>query len=141
MTDLSLTVERTISAPREAVFKAWLDPEMLRQFMKPGPGMSVPSAKNDPKQGGRFDIVMSTGEQEIPHAGTYKEISPHERIVFTWESPFSSDDSTVTLDFADAESGTQVKLHHIRFVSEEARDNHNGGWGGILAALDAALAA
>ena len=141
MTDLSLTVERTISAPREAVFKAWLDPEMLRQFMKPGPGMTTPSATNDPRKGGRFDLVMRNGDQDIPHAGTYKDTDPHDRIVFTWESPFSAEDSTVTLDFEDADHGTHVKLHHVRFLNEESRDNHNGGWTAILASLDAALAA
>lgn len=141
MTDLSLTVERTISAPREAVFKAWLDPEMLRQFMKPGPGMTTPVAETDPENGGRFNLVMRNGDQDLPHAGTYKEINPHDRIVFTWESPYSAEDSTVTLDFEDTDHGTHVKLHHVRFLNEESRDNHNGGWTAILASLDAALAA
>lgn len=139
MSDLSLTVERTINAPQADVFQAWLNPEMLKKFMMPGEGMSVPKASNDPKEGGRFDIVMQAGENEIPHGGTYNEISPHERIVFTWESPFSVDDSTVTLNFKSVDKGTLVTLTHIRFADEEARDNHKGGWTGILAALDATL--
>lgn len=141
MTDLNLTVERTIKAAPADVFNAWLDPDMLRKFMMPGEGMTVPKASNDPKEGGRFEIVMQAGENEIPHAGTYREISPHDRIVFTWESPFSVDDSTVTLDFKPAGDGTHVTLTHIRFADEETRDNHKGGWNGILATLDAALAA
>ena len=44
MTDLTLTVERTIQAPQQDLFRAWLDPEMLRRFMTPGPGMTVPRA-------------------------------------------------------------------------------------------------
>lgn len=139
MTDLSLTTHRTIAAPQEAVFNAWLDPEMLRKFMRPGPGMTTPKAENDPRKGGRFDLVMKAGDDEIPHAGTYKEIDPHSRIVFTWESPFSADDSTVTLDFAPDGTGTKVTLTHVRFVSEESRDNHMGGWTAILAALDETL--
>lgn len=139
MTDLTLTTERTIKAPQEAVFKAWLDPEMLRKFMRPGPGMTTPKAETDPKEGGRFDLVMMAGEDEIPHAGTYKVIDPHNKIVFTWESPFSADDSTVTLNFAAADSGTRVTLTHVRFVSEESRDNHEGGWAKILEALDETL--
>ncbi len=140
MTDLTLTVERTINASQEAVFNAWLDPEMLQKFMMPAPGMSVPRASNDPREGGRFDIVMQA-ESEIPHAGTYKVIDPHNRIVFTWESPYSAEDSTVTLDFAPTKTGTHVTLTHVRFANEEARDNHQGGWTGILDTLDAALAA
>lgn len=140
MTDLSLTTHRTIAAPQEAVFNAWLDPEMLRKFMRPGPGMTTPKAQTDPVKGGRFELVMKAGDDEIPHAGTYKEIDPHSRIVFTWESPFSADDSTVTLEFEPDGDGTKVTLTHVRFVSEESRDNHMGGWTGILAALEETLA-
>ncbi len=141
MTDLNLTVERTIMAAQADVFNAWLDPDMLRKFMMPTAGMSVPKASNDPKEGGRFEITMLAGGDEIPLAGTYREISPHDRIVFTWESPYSVEDSTVTLTFAPADRGTHVTLTHVRFKDAEARDNHKGGWSGILATLDATLAA
>jgi uncharacterized protein YndB with AHSA1/START domain len=141
MNDLNLTVERTIKAAPADVFNAWLNPDMLRQFMMPAAGMSVPKASNDPKEGGRFEIVMLAGENEIPHAGTYREIRPHDRIVFTWESPFSVDDSTVTLTFAPVDEGTHIKLTHVRFSDAETRDNHQGGWTGILAALDETLTA
>lgn len=136
MTDLSLTVSRNISAPAETVFNAWLDPAMLAKFMAPGPGMSVPTAKTDPVEGGRFDIVMKAGDNEIPHSGTYKEISPHSRLVFTWESPFSVPDSTVTIDLVEANGGTDVTLTHVKFPDEENRNNHEGGWAAILANLD-----
>ncbi|WP_375573427.1 SRPBCC domain-containing protein [Ahrensia marina] len=135
MTDLTLTVERTINASQQDVFNAWLNPDMLRKFMMPAPGMSVPAASSDPKVGGRFDLVMQAGDDQIPHAGTYKEIDPHERIVFTWESPFSVDDSMVTLIFAPKDGRTHVTLTHVRFADEQARDNHQGGWTGILEAL------
>ena len=140
MTELSLTVERTVDAPPEKVFSAWLDPEMLRRFMLPGEGTSVPSSKTDPMEGGRFEIIMKAGDDEMPHAGTYREISPHDRLVFSWESPFSTDGSEVTLDFSPDGNGTRVQLTHVRFPSEESRDNHEAGWTAILSALDAALA-
>lgn len=139
MTELSLTTSRIIEAPQQDVFNAWLDPDTLRRFMMPGPGMTVPTASTDPRPGGRFEIVMQAGDDTIPHAGTYKEIDPHDRIVFTWESPYSVDDSTVTLTFAPAEGGTEVTLTNVRFANEETRDNHLGGWTGILDALGAAL--
>ncbi|WP_108815933.1 SRPBCC family protein [Loktanella sp. Alg231-35] len=141
MTDLTLTVERTIKAAPEKVFDAWLRPEMLQQFMLPGEGMTVPKASNDPREGGRFELVMQAGDQEIPHAGTYHKIDPHNCIVFGWESPFSTDGSTVTLDFKPVSGGTHLTLTHVRFPDVESRDNHAGGWGNILAALDARLAA
>lgn len=135
MTDLSLTVSRSIAAPAERVFNAWLDPKMLARFMRPMPGMEAPVVSNDPTEGGRFEIIMKAPDGEIPHAGTYKEISPHSRLVFTWESPFSVEGSTVTLDFVEAHGGTDVTLTHVTFPSEESRDNHNKGWTQILETL------
>ncbi len=135
MTDLTLTTSRTIAAPPERVFKAWLDPKMLAKFMRPAEGMEGPKASTDPREGGRFDIVMKAGDQEIPHSGTYKLIKPHSQLVFTWESPMSIDGSTVTLDFTPVAGGTLVKLHHVKFPSEESRNNHESGWARILATL------
>ncbi|TCD16520.1 SRPBCC family protein [Oricola cellulosilytica] len=136
MSDLSLTLRKTIPAPVETVFNAWLDAKMLSKFMMPGKDMTVPRAESDGREGGRFMVVMAAGENEIPHAGTYLEVTPHERIVFTWESPHSVDGSTVTLNFKPAgPSATDLTLTHVKFASEEARTNHQGGWAGILEKL------
>ena len=135
MTDLSLTVSRNIAAPAARVFDAWLDPVMLARFMRPMPGMEAPKVANDPKEGGQFEIIMHTPSGDIPHTGTYKEISPHSRIIFTWDSPFTAEGSTVTLDFAEANGATDVTLTHVTFPSEESRDNHQNGWTQILETL------
>ncbi|MET1412509.1 SRPBCC domain-containing protein [Roseibium sp. HPY-6] len=135
MNDLSVVVSRVFNAPAERVFEAWLNPETLAKFMTPGPGMTVPKATTDPTVGGRFEIIMQAGDQHIPHAGTYKEISRHSRLAFTWESPFSEPDSLVTLDFEKVEGGTQLTLTHVKFPSLESRDNHEGGWTRILQCL------
>ncbi|MEO0931200.1 MAG: SRPBCC domain-containing protein [Pseudomonadota bacterium] len=140
MTDLTLTTERTINASQKAVFDAWLDPEMLARFMMPGPDMSVPVARTDAKVGGGFEIVMRAGDTDIPHHGTYKEISPHDRLVFTWFGPSPAEDSTVTLTFDAIDGGTHVTLRHDRFIDEQRRDDHKKGWTSILAALDTAFA-
>ncbi|MES0881164.1 SRPBCC family protein [Roseibium sp. SCP14] len=135
MSELSVVVSRKFSAPAERVFDAWLDPEILARFMTPGPDMSVPKATTDPKVGGAFEIIMQAGDQQIPHKGIYKEISPHSRLVFTWESPFSEPDSVVTLEFDEVDGGTELTLTHVKFPSQESRDNHEGGWNRIVDCL------
>jgi uncharacterized protein YndB with AHSA1/START domain len=136
MSELELTVSRTISAPREKVFNAWLSPAMLAKFMCPGEGNSVPKAETNPVKGGRFDIVMAMGDQEIPHAGTYLEIDPYQRLAFTWESPYSLPDSTVTIDLTELDPGTtEITLRQVKFRSEDARQGHLKGWTSILNCL------
>lgn len=140
-TELKLQVSRVLEHPVDKVFNAWLDPNMLAKFMIPGPDMTVPEATTDARVGGRFRILMRAPKAgDLPHQGTYRKISPNKQIVFTWESPFSKlEDSTVTLDFAPEGAGTRLTLTHVRFESEESRDNHQGGWTAILAAMENAL--
>jgi uncharacterized protein YndB with AHSA1/START domain len=137
MTDLSLNISKTINAPIEKVFDAWLDPLMLTQFILPAPGMVQPQVENDAREGGRFSIIMQVGDERIPHTGTYLTLERPHRLAFSWESPFSTDDSVVTLLFDAIDSNTtRLDLSHVKFINEEARANHEGGWNNILDQLD-----
>ena len=136
MTELSLKISKTIQAPIERVSDAWLDPALLSRFVLPAPGMPNPEVDNDPREGGRFTIVMDVGGEKVPHGGTYLEISRPNRLSFTWESPFSADGSTVTLEFSTtADGATRVDLGQVKFFDEESRANHEGGWRQILELL------
>lgn len=139
MSELTLNVSRTINAPIETVFNAWLDPEILAQFMTPGEGVTVPRADSDPRVGGNFNIIMLVGENELPHGGKYLAIDPHSLLMFTWQSGRSVDGSTVSLKFTEVEGGTNVELTQVKFLDEEARSDHEGGWTAILASLGRVL--
>jgi uncharacterized protein YndB with AHSA1/START domain len=134
MTDLTLTARRIIGAEPKRVFEAWLDPVLMQRFMAPGPGMHVREARADARVGGRFHIMM-VGDKDYPHDGTYKEITPYSRLVFTWETAWSAPDTTVEITFTPVQGGTEVELTHTRFVSEQSRDNHLEGWTAILQKL------
>ena len=141
MSELELTINHRIAAPREKVFEAWLSPQMLSKFMRPPSTTGNARVTNDPVKGGRFSIVMVTPEKEIPHAGTYLAIDPHSHLSFTWESPHSLDDSVVTVDLAEPEAGaTEITLRQVKFRSEDSRDGHIKGWTTILEALEKSLA-
>ena len=140
MTDLTVHVTKTIHAPIERVFDAWLNPKTLSQFMLPMPGMPQPQTEIDAREGGNFTIIMQVGDNKIPHTGKYLEISRPDKLVFTWESPFSTDGSIVTLKFSDLGGNkTCVELTHLKFIDEESRGNHEGGWGNILESLNKIL--
>ncbi len=144
MTELTLELTHHLPHAPERVFDAWLDPEMLAKFMLPGANMSVGQTTTDPRVGGSFLITMIPPEgsqlpPEMPHQGTYLEISRATRLQFTWASFNSQEDSTVTLDFAANNGGTDLTLTHIRFPSEESRDNHISGWTNILQTLETTL--
>lgn len=136
MTDLTVNLTKTINASAEKIFDAWLDPVMLAQFILPMPGMPQPEVENDAQEGGSFSIIMQVGDDKIPHTGTYLTIKRPQELVFSWQSPFSADDSRVSLLFNAIDANTtQVELTHVTFPDEESRSNHEGGWGNILGRL------
>lgn len=137
MTELKLNISKIIHAPIEKVFDAWLNPILLSKFMTPMPGMPESDVENDARQGGAFTIIMHVGDEKLPHTGEYLEINRPNRLVFTWASHRSPDDSRVTLNFTRIDDHkTEVSLSQVKFIDEEARSDHEGGWSNILDKLN-----
>jgi len=137
---VDLTVRRVIRATRQQVFDAFLKPDLLRQWMGPR-GFKVTALEMDPRAGGRYSVTMRHRDGETSTvSGTYKEVTPPERIVFTWKwetEPMGTLPETlvtVTLAERKGEHGveTDVQLLHSGFPAAEARDAHHAGWQGCL---------
>jgi uncharacterized protein YndB with AHSA1/START domain len=138
MTDLTLTVSRVIKATPERLFNAWLDPKIMTAFMAPRSDMHIRDVRTDARVGGRFHVMM-VRDKDLPHEGTYLEITPYSRLVFTWESPYSAPGSTVTITLAPVADGTKIELTQVRFLSEDSREGHREGWTGMLESLETML--
>lgn len=139
MSELTLNIKHTIKAPIEFVFNAWLDPKLMAKFMTPAPHMTTTDVTTNPVEGGGFKLMMNNAGNKMPHYGEYIKIEPYHKLVFTWLSHVSVDDSTVTLDLSEKDGGTLIELTQIKFLNEELRDRHIQGWNGILACLDTTL--
>ena len=78
-----LVLSRIINAPRAKVYKAWTDPELLRQWFAPLP-WKTPRAELDVRPGGSNLVVMAGPDgNEFPNRGVYLEVVENERLVFT----------------------------------------------------------
>ena len=133
----AVVVRCNISASAEDLFDAWLDPEALAIWMRPGAAIQKTQATVEPRVGGRFEINMHADTGVIPHSGVYRIIDRPRRLVFTWVSPHTGDrDSLVTVDFLSRGKQTEVVVTHEQ-LPEAKRDAHNGGWTRALEKLDA----
>ena len=141
--DATLILRRMLNAPQEMAFKAWTSAEHIQQWMRPEPGMTVPTAIMDLRVGGKFRIQMKQPDGEyFTAAGEFREVKPPERLVYTWDwekdgsgSEFGEVEgktSLVTVEFLKRGERTEMVLMHSRFATLESRDNHAGGWGKIL---------
>src|SRR3954453_13710163 len=134
----TLRVSRLLHAPCEEVFRAWTDPEQLRLWLTPIVGSS-PSAKVDLRVGGSFEVAMTFGIWTGRFFGTYLEVDPPARLVFTWAAEGMGLDlgqTLVTVELHPRDDATELVLVHERNPSRRARAFHAAGWRRTLAALD-----
>ena len=133
----AVVVRRTIAASAEDLFDAWLDPEALAQWMRPGTIQST-VARVEPHVGGSYEITMQAASGAIQHKGVYRIIDRPTRLAFTWITAFTENQETlVTVDFVRAGARTEVIVTHEQ-LPESARPSHSNGWTSGLQHLDEA---
>lgn len=132
----SLQIRKFILAPKEKVFSAWTDADHIKRWFAPGT-MTVPFASCNPTVGGEYRIKMQNDKNETHITyGTYKEIIPNQKLVFTWswEGP-NRNETLVTVELTERDGGTELTLTHERFIDPAQVDHHAEGWKGCLANL------
>ena len=133
----AVVVRRTIAASAEDLFDAWLDPEALAQWMRPGTINST-AARVEPRVGGSYEITMQGQSGPIVHKGVYRSIERPTRLVFTWISATTENKETlVTVDFVRLDKRTEVIVTHEQ-LPESAMPSHSKGWTSGLEHLDEA---
>jgi len=135
----SLTLSRHYPVAPEKVWRAWTDPQAVKRWWGPTPGEPVSLAELDVRVGGRFRIVFGGPDGKLHEcAGTYKEVVPNRKLVFTWSWPNSTPErvSVVTIVFKDLNGKTELIFKHEQLFDEKVRDDHKRGWTGSLDKLE-----
>ncbi len=164
-TENGVVITRTFNSPRELVWKAWTEPEMIMKWWGPE-GFTSPSAKVDLQVGGKYIYAMqgpagSEWDRVMYSAGVYKEIVPHEKIVVTdyfsdaegnminpdqegQDSNFPKE-MTVTILFEEVEPGkTKLSIVYPKPETQEQfeamkKSGMEEGWSTSLNKLEVAL--
>lgn len=140
----SLRLERVFDAPRELVFRNWLEPELIAHWFAPDP-FTVTACQVDARPGGkwRVDYRSNVGEA-FTESGEFREIVAPERLVMTLtQQPASGDRGPETLVTVTFEAtGTQTRMMFLQtgFDSEQLRDGNAEGWTECFAKLQRSLA-
>lgn len=138
-----LVVRRTVDAPAQLVFEAWTTPELFERWWVPESfGLTLLSCAMDVRVGGEYRLVFRHGDATMDFFGTYLEVTPAARLVWTNEEGGGETVTTVTFDERD---GTTSLVVHDRYPSKDALDAAiaSGATGAMpeqLDALDALLA-
>lgn len=140
----AVRLQRDLPAPPDKVYRAWLDPDLLRRWLAPG-GLEVARAEVEPRVGGRYRIWHTDAGA---HVGGFDcelvELEQDRRIVWRWgfvgpqrEAGATFDSLlTVTLD-ASPNGGTALSLVHERLddlaaAMPQVADGVAPGWQSVL---------
>ena len=118
-----LVATRTFNAPARIVFQAWTTPELFQRWWVPKSfGMTLLSYEADVRVGGRYRLVFSHPAAPEPMAffGTYLEVTPHSRLVWTNEE--AGDAGHVTTVTFEERGGQTLLVVHDLYPSKAALD-------------------
>ncbi len=124
---MKITVETTVAAPIEEVWRAYTTPEDIKQWNAASDDWHTTAATVDLREGGAFSSRMEAkdGSMGFDFDGTYTNIVQHKLI------EYSFGDRVAKVEFADSPQGVSVR---VTFDSESTHsiDEQREGWQAIL---------
>jgi uncharacterized protein YndB with AHSA1/START domain len=122
--DTEIRIERVLPATITKVYDAWTRTDLLAQWYCPNPDLDL-KVEADVRAGGAYVVAMG------PHVvrGTYLEVEPPHRLVFSWKWDGTDDEPTrVEVELTEVPDGTRMLLTHTGFATAEDTANHRMGW-------------
>lgn len=124
---MKITVENTVAAPIEEVWRAYMTPEDIKQWNAASDDWHTTAATVDLRVGGAFLSRMEAkdGSMGFDFAGTYTNVVKHKLI------EYSFGDRTAQVEFADGPKGAKIR---VTFDSEPTHsvEQQRDGWQAIL---------
>ena len=120
--ELELVVTRTVNAPKHLVFEAWTRADLFRRWWVPKSyGLNLLSCEMDVRVGGQYRLAFRHGDSTMEFFGTYLEVTPHSRLVWTNEE--GDEGQTVTTVTFTESAGKTVLVVHDRYPSKAALES------------------
>lgn len=124
---MKITVNTTIAAPIDSVWRAYTSPDDILQWNAASPDWHTTAATVDLREGGAFSARMEAkdGSMGFDFAGTYTRVIPHERIDYAFG------DREAHISFAAMPDGIEVT---VSFDAEQthSEQQQREGWQAIL---------
>jgi uncharacterized protein YndB with AHSA1/START domain len=129
--DHEMVVTRTFNATARIVFEAFTKAELLERWWVPkSMGMTLLSCEVDARVGGKYRLVFDHDPEPAAFFGTYVEVKPYSRLVWTNEEGGEGEPVT-TVTFEEKGGKTLVVLRES-YPSKEALDASGGGATGAM---------
>ena len=111
--DLHVVITRRFAAPPEAVYRAHMEPELIKKWMLGPEGWTMPVCINEAKTGGKMRYEWSNGKGgDFYLTGEFLELEPYSRIVHVERMflPDPTPDNRVETRFEPDGTGTLMTM-------------------------------
>ena len=124
----SITVQATIQAPVDKVWKAWNEPEHITRWCAASDDWHAPYAENDLRVDGKFKTTMAAkdGSVSFDFEGTYTQVEPRKTIAYTM-----TDGRKVEIHFSGQGNETKV-IETFEAETSNPLEMQRQGWQAIL---------
>lgn len=124
----TITIEATIKAPVDKVWKYWTLPQHIMQWNNASDDWHTPHAENDLREGGRFNSRMEAkdGSMGFDFGGVYDSIKENKHIRYT-----IGDGRKVEVIFSSEKNKTKIK-ETFEAESQNPIEMQRAGWQAIL---------
>jgi uncharacterized protein YndB with AHSA1/START domain len=120
--DRDIVSVRVVDAPRRIAFDAWTNPTHVSKWLLGPEGWTMPVCEVDLRAGGAWRYVWRKSDgQEMAMSGTYKEVSPPNRVVWTETWGPEWPESVNTAVFTESGGQTTITLT-MTYASKDVGD-------------------
>lgn len=118
----TLVMTKNFGVTADKVFNAWLNPEMMKKWFFTMEHTNKVT-KNEPHEGGWWEIVDHRDGKDYRAIGEYIEVSPPNKLVMTFEMPqFSNAVDEITVELKTTDSGSHMSFTQVIVIP------HEEGW-------------
>lgn len=123
-----ITIQATVKASLEKVWKFWNEPEHITKWAFASPEWHTPKAENDLKVGGKFTTTMAAkdGSMSFDFWGEYTLVKENEAINYTM-----GDGRKAEITFKETPNGVEI-IESFEPESQNPEEMQKGGWQAIL---------
>ena len=127
--DNVIQIERQFDVDVDKLFRAWTEPEQLKQWWQPM-GHPLTNVVNELKEGGKVEYHV--GDAGLQITGTYSEVAQNEKLVYSWIWNMNDEGSesgyTLNISFSSEGEGSKIHIVQEGFSGPEFLKPHQDGW-------------
>ena len=137
----ALRLTHRFAGPPALVWAVWTRPELIRSWFGSSHGFRAQDITVDLRPGGNWSLRNVNGDTTEHVGGTYHEVTPTSRLVYSYHFEGTDFYSIVSIDLSPDGDGTLLQFLQTGFPDAQARTQHARGWPYALKVMSDALLA